>query len=1218
VDYFVDFGKPKYPLKSLKLLRIDSKDGYKIESKLGKNVIKFAIPKHLENSNLDADSRKKQFEEALIAWMTNKLDIEIVMGECLMTNKRDNFIHLHAHTSIGSMQDAMTDVSKMFERAAELGQSALAITDHGTMAAIFDAVKAAKKHGVKYIPGIEAYFVDDVKEPKQKRRHIVLLAKNEIGYKNLLSLNYKGFLNYQFVAILGKVFPKIDWSLLKEHHEGIICLTACGSGLISRQMFVHDEEGEWLVDQCDCNALDVASRLKEIFGDDLYLEVQPHNLKVFKRNRKTGELELSKKGEPIVVVDQNHINHKLAEIAKQLDINLVSTADIHYLEKEDAAIHDMLMAINEKAPLSDKTRHRYEVEEFYFKDRATVFNHFATNFSRKFAETVCNNTVEIANKCANPDYLDVTEIRFPKFDVTAESDYAAFQEWWQSQSFYEDIPEDHAFMRYRCQESFNQKYGHLQNGEKKKYFERLKTELRVLEKHNFSSYMLIVADFIEKAKDQGILVGPGRGSVGGSLVGNLLGIHMVDPIKYGLLFERFHNAEKTSFPDIDSDFSPDGRDWVEEYIVNKYGKEKVAHVSNLSTMTPKVVIKDIARSLELGGSKTAAFKIANQITGAVPDNAKTFDEALLNSKELRNAVAKYPELEKYGRKLVGLEKAYATHAAGIVIGDIDLSTYVPLRLDKNGTVSVQYEKNRCEAVGLIKMDLLGLEHLKILGNTIKNARSLGLDCPDPEDMPLDDEDVWNEISKGKTLCVFQMGSPHMRTLCKQIKPRNIEDLSLVNALGRPSAAQSRNSYIARRDGKERVTYKYECLREALKETLGICVYEEQLAKLANHVAGWDLNKADGLRKLTKLKEKGKELAAKLKEDFVQDAMKHSGLKQKEAVDIWESIIEPFSGYGFNKAHGIFYSLNGYHTAYYKYHFPACFMAAVLKSEVEKASSPSRDANIRAYKREAKRMGLIIKAPGVNNSGHSFTVSDRKTLVTGLEAIKGVGTSAVQNILETRVQHKFKSFADFLYRTNSRLIRKDVIQALSKAGCFDNLNISRKAAHDLYQDIRTKANKYGNENLKQGKDHWDCLNGFEFQNEELYKEWDKKTLLEGEGETLGEYLSGDLNDLHGGFFTGENIVPLAKLKILPNGFTMRTEAIVMDVAQQKLKRGKNAGRSFGKCTISDINGDNASITIWPEQWSKYKSKFAIGNPIRMVCKVNEYAGNNSLILERIEN
>jgi DNA polymerase III subunit alpha len=372
-----------------------------------------------------------------------------------------------------------------------------------------------------------------------------------------------------------------------------------------------------------------------------------------------------------------------------------------------------------------------------------------------------------------------------------------------------------------------------------------------------------------------------------------------------------------------------------------------------------------------------------------------------------------------------------------------------------------------------------------------------------------------------------------------------------------------------------------------------------------------------LRKLTKYKGKNPEMVVKLKDDFITGAMEYRKMTHKQALEIWETIVEPFEGYGFNKPHGIFYSLNGYHTAYYKHHFPACFMAAVLKSEVEKASTPTRDAKLRAYKREAERMGLTIKAPNVNASGTAFTVEDSKTLVTGLTAIKGVGATAVENILTTRKEHKFKSFADFLYRTNSRLIRKDVIQPLAKAGCFDSLNIYRKAAHDFYQEIRTKANKYGNENIRKGLDPWNCLNGLEFDKPEYKEEWAKKTILEGEAETLGEYLSGNINDVHDGFFTGKNIVPLSKLKTLPNGFTMRTEAIVMDVVQQKLKKGKNSGRTYGKCTISDINSDSASITIWPEQWNKYKAIFTIGKPVRLVCKVNEYQGNNSLVLERLE-
>lgn len=1140
---------------------------------------------------------------------------------------KDNFVHLHAHTSIGSMQDAMTNVTEMFKRASEFGQPALAITDHGTMAAVFDARKASKKYGVKYIPGMEAYFVDDADAAKKKRRHIVLLAKNEKGYRNLLKLNYEGYVKSQYVGFINKVFPNIDWSMLEEYHEGIICLTACGSGLISRQMFVYNEDEEWVQGACFNNATCTVERLKSIFGQDLYLEIQPHNLKVIARNKKTGEPQLTKHGKEQVVVDQDHINKTLIKISEKTGVKLAATADVHYLEQPDYEIHDMLMAISSKAPLSDRTRHRYEVSEFYMKKGSDIINHFAGKFGEEFANEVVNNTVEIANKCVDPVYLDADEVRFPKFDPKEESDYEEFLSW-NSKQNNNDLPEDHAYMRFKCIKAFKQRYRHLKGDKRKEYIKRIEDEIKVLEMHNFSSYMLIVADFIKWARENDIKVGPGRGSVGGSLVAYLLDIHVVDPIQYGLLFERFHNKDKKSFPDIDTDFSPDGRDRVEQYIVNKYGKEKVAHVSNLSTMTPKVVVKDVARSLELGGGRSEAFKIANKITDTIPNDASTFDDALEKSKEFRDYVDAYPELEKY-KKLVGLERTYATHAAGIVIGDIDLSTYVPLRVDKEGTVSVQYEKNRCEEMGLIKMDLLGLEHLRIIDNTIKNSRTLGLTCPEPEEVPLDDTKVWREIAKGNTIRVFQMESPHMKSLCKRIKPKNIEDLSLVNALGRPASGEPekdkdgkiigpppRDVYIDRRDGKAEVEFRHKCLKPSLGETLGICVYEEQLAKLAGTVAGWDLNKADGLRKLTKLKGKNPALANKLEEDFINDAMEFSDLSRSEAEGIWYNVVEPFSGYGFNKAHGIFYSINGYHTAYYKYYYSAPFMAACLRAEAGKNSS-SKDSNINLYKKEAQRLNITVLPPDINQSGSSFEAIDTEVIFTGFDAIKGVGTSAIKNILETRDEHDFASFADFLYRTSSRVVKKDVIQALAKSGCFDRFGISRKAAYNFYSDIRTKANKVAKDAEVKGIPPWKALVDKDLTNKDLSEEWSKKEILEAELETLGEYISGDINDVHDGFFSDRGVTLLKSIKNMPNKTSVRVEVIIGDIITNKLKRGPNKGKTYAKVMVTDRNGDGAKMTFWPEQYSKYKKVLETGMPIRAICTINVWDGGTDLVFQRFE-
>jgi DNA polymerase-3 subunit alpha len=715
-------------------------------------------------------------------------------------------------------------------------------------------------------------------------------------------------------------------------------------------------------------------------------------------------------------------------------------------------------------------------------------------------------------------------------------------------------------------------------------------------------------------------------SVGGSLVAYLLGIHVADSIKYGLIFERFHNIEKTAFPDIDTDIDPDGRDAVKKYIIDKYGKDMVAHVSNLSRITPKVVVKDIARSLELGGSKSEAFKIANEITNSIPDDAKNLDDALKCSKKFLDYASQYPDLVLYGRKLSGLEKVYSTHAGGIIVSDVSLPTYVPLRLDKNNQVSIQYEKDRCEKVGLVKIDLLGLEHLRIIKNTISNIRNMGEDCLEPDDLPLDDKKVWESISMGNTMCVFQMESGHMRNICKKIKPKSIEDLSVVNALGRPSAINSRDSYIRRRNGKEKVTYVHSCLSKALNDTFGVCVFEEQLAKIANNVAGWDLNKADGLRKLTKLKSKGKALAAQLKSDFVRDAMNCSNLDNKMALKIWEDVIEPFAEYGFNLSHGLLYSINGYHSAYYKYYYPAAFMAAVLKSEVEKTSS--NDEKIKTYKKEAARMNINIVAPDINKSDEYFSVSDRSTIVMGLGAIKGVGVKAVENIVETRNEHQFVSFSDFLYRTNSRLVRKDVIQALAKAGCFDSFGISRSCAFHFYDVFRTETSKLMKKQAVTGKDPWDLLTDVDSEmltkimkkDEEISQkaeEWDRKDLLSFEKEVLGEYVSGGVEEVYDGFFTKRNVLSLARLSRMADNTPVRVEAVVDSVTQAKTKSGKNKGSAYGSCTLVDINNDSATLKVWSNKWKSVKDRIIAGKPIRALCRVNVWNNTHTLVLDRIE-
>jgi DNA polymerase-3 subunit alpha len=404
-----------------------------------------------------------------------------------------DFIHLHTHTSLGSMADSMVNVYKLFEKSKEFNQNAIAITDHGTLASILDARKASKKTGVKYIPGLEAYFVRSIeerveieqakgkKQKKDKRNHLILLAKNEIGYKNLLSINYEGFSKFEYVPILGKVFPVIDWNTLERFNEGVVCLSACGSGPLAAEMFKCNEEGEWDKDICHVNVIKMASRFKSIFGNDFYLELQPHNLFKINIDRKTKKEIRDINGEQLIIVDQTYINRKLLAVSRELDIPIVATCDVHYLEKEDAKIHDMLMAINEKKPLNDLDRHKYDIEEFYLKTGDEVFKYFENLFDKNIADELCRNTIEISNKCKDSSYIDSSDIRFPLFDVKNASDYQQFLEWKESQKFNGEIPIDHAYMRFKCINAFVKKFGDLKPSVRKIYKDRMIEEVKVYE-----------------------------------------------------------------------------------------------------------------------------------------------------------------------------------------------------------------------------------------------------------------------------------------------------------------------------------------------------------------------------------------------------------------------------------------------------------------------------------------------------------------------------------------------------------------------------------------------------------------------------------------------------------------------------------------------------------------------------------------------------------------
>jgi len=906
---------------------------------------------------------------------------------------QSNYISLHNHTQIGSPLDSIIDVDLLFKKAKEYDMPAVAITDHGTMTAHYDAWKASQKTGVKLIPGIESYFADSLSD--KKSYHMVLLAKNETGYKNLLHLNFLSYKN-QHSGYMGKKIPRISWEHIEKYNEGIICLTACSSGLIAQTLITQGDTAK---------ALNQIHRLNHIFKNRLRLELQPH--KLYSVNKNGG------------IVSQVNLNEELLKISHDLKIPYVITSDSHYLSPEEAHMHDLMLAIRDKKAFDDPNRFRYGVQDMYLKTKEEIISFFGADV----ANLGIQNSIDIMNACEEPSYLKPRGPMLPKFDMSDQEDFEIFKDWKQINC--PAVEDDKAYLRFKCIEGFKNKCSDFDIKTRREYWERVKLELGVLEEKDFSSYMLIVSDYINWAK-KSMPVGPARGcfiagsqvtlyngsrksiedvsigelvlshdgtsqcvintmiypvdeelielefengkvitctkehefftinrgwvsadeltksddinhrlcrkryvwyfgpvydltventhsyhvedlavhnSAAGSMVAFLTDITSIDPIKYGLIFERFHNNQKKSFPDIDTDFSRPGL--VKEYIKERYGEDRVASISNWSTLSPKVIIKDIARSLRIGGDKSSAFQISGKITDCMGDE-KTIAKERSANPIFDAYMHDHSDLCLYAEKLQNLTRNWSVHAAGMVIGAEPLSKIIPLRIEDRvdhgeALVVTQWEKTRCEDNGLIKMDLLGLKTLTVIDETfklIKKTDNLDLTV---KDIDLDDFKVYDMIGEGSTSGVFQLESS-LTPLCMRLKPRDVEDISIINAVGRPSCQPAeRRKYIARRLGEQQAEYLHDSTKRALQSTYGVLVYEEQAMFLAQDCAGWDLNQADALRKISKLKGKDPDLVLKTETAFIADCMSYSKMSYDIASQIWEQFILPLGNYAFNKS-----------------------------------------------------------------------------------------------------------------------------------------------------------------------------------------------------------------------------------------------------------------------------------------------------------------------------
>ena len=1105
------------------------------------------------------------------------------------------FINLHNHTSFSILYSTIQP-KELFAKAKELGQTSVAITDHGTFAGVWDGFKLSKESGTKLIVGCEYYFLDDIKNRDQKYRYVVLLAKNQVGYRNLLLLNRYGF-DTQFM-MMKRVISVIDWKLLDQYKEGVICLTGCANGIL----------GVSLNEKNFAEAENIIKRLQSMFGNDLGIEVQSHN------SVRYGNTYFAP-------ANQTFTNTHAIRLARQYGVRIVPTSNVYYLTREEAQTNDVLLAIGSGQPIYSNNRIKFNSSDLYMKTGDEVKAFFARNNGEELASEMCANTLYFADKCETPDWIEPKYSNpngkeYPIFACDKEDDYAGFIMWRKLQS--EKIQKcalDAAFLRFRCEKVLKDK---VPIKEIEKYRERLEEELEVFEFQKFSSYMLIVADYLDWARKNRVSTSPGRGSAGGSLIGYLLDIHKADPIKYGLVFARFQNRERTQSPDIDADFSTGGREKVINYIKTKYGEGSVVGVSNFARLTPKIYARDLSRACDLANDRKESVALGNKAADAIPaDNKNDLNFDHLQSLPLFGEFCKqYPPYTKH-RSILGGIRNTSTHAAAILLGSRSFEGLVPLRKDKDGAISIEYEKDRSEENGLLKVDILGLSTLDLIDEVIALIKKAGKELnPDYINYDKYDRPTYDLITSGDTYGVFQLGvSAGTIALCKRIKPKSIADLSLITTLARPAARDIREAFIATREGKKQFKLLHPSLKSAFADTYGFGLYDESILKLGQDVAGWSLNSADRIRKMIKEKGKNPEKTEKLRHEFIDGAVKNKGIEKNMAMRIWDEEIKKFGNYSFCCSHAVLYSFLSYTTAYLKAHYPIEFLLANLMAEVQSGAKIAAE-NIDKIKREIKAHNVKILPLNINTSTMTYELVGNNELMTGFDALKFVSADAIKDIIAKR---PFKSFDDFMLRTDPHIVRSNTIQALIAGGCFDGFGLTRKVMFLYCSDYRKKLQVW----LKK---HDPIKETFTYP-WPVEKEWNMSELYALEKKSLGEaFICGKATAYgNGKFFAGKNAIAFRDAKEMLN--REQVQSVVGEIKSVFELRVKKAGKFLGqlmmKATIEDAAGDQMGLTVFPDAWKRVqkrmkelggKGKFEPGYAIHFSGSINVYDDETGLVLE----
>lgn len=954
-----------------------------------------------------------------------------------------DFTHLHVHTQF-SILDGAAPIDRLMQKVKECGMKSLAITDHGNMFGVLCFMKEAKEHGVKPIIGCEVYVAENSRLDKTKPEdrsgyHLVILAKNKNGYRNLSKIVSIGYIEGHYYR------PRIDFETLQKYHEDLIVLTACLGGELPKAILNGNmKKAEALV-----------KKYKELFKDDFYLELQNHGMD-----------------------DQVVVNKALVELSEKFDVKLVATNDVHYINEEDAEVHDILVCMHTKKDLNDPTRMKYTGQEYLKtpQEMAELFKHLPD---------AIKNTVEIDNKIESYDIKH--EIILPRFPLP------------------EGFETNDEYLKHLCYEGAKKLYNNITEEIKN----RIDYELEVIENMGFAGYFLIVQDFINEAKKMDVAVGPGRGSAAGSIVAYCTGITAIDPLEYNLLFERFLNPERISMPDVDIDFDDEGRDKVIDYVIKKYGEEKVAQIVTFGTMAAKSSVKSVARVIGLPLQE--AVRISNLIPAK---QGITLKKALQDVKELADEKESPNKLVaktlKMAEIMEGLSSHVGVHACGVIIGPDNLMEHVPLSRSKDSELNItQYDGKFVEEVGLLKMDFLGLKNLSIIKDAIKNIEYRHNIKIDIDNIPLDDEKTFNLYKSGSTVGTFQFESANMQIYLRELKPTGIEDLIIMNALYRPGPMDNIPTYIKRKHGLEKPESMHPVIDDIIKSTYGIMIFQEQIMQIAQKMAGFTLGKADILRKAM-----GKKQSDVMQQQYVEfiNGAKKNNIEEEVAKKVWES-MKKFAEYGFNRSHSAAYSLLAYKTAYLKANYPAEYMAAVLTHNLNDIKK------ITTYINESIRYGIPVLGPDINESFINFTVNDKGEVRFGMGAIKNVGENAALSIIKEREENgKYTDFFDFVKRSNLKNVNKRCIEALVMSGAFDNFPEAHRAQYFCTGDndettfiekvIKFAASYHANLQSSQqslfGEETQTVIDNPEFP---YCEPWSKLEQLKSEKEVIGFFITG---------------------------------------------------------------------------------------------------------------